>query len=88
MQDQLNPLGQDQDGSPQEIIFGRINGSFRGWTGRARYELLTGQVWEQQSYSYQYRYSYMPRVVLVRAGETHRMRVEGTPGWVAVRRVK
>jgi len=88
VRDSAYPQGVDQEDAAREVTVSRVRGSFRGWMGRTRLELLNGQEWEQRSFSIMYRYAVMPRVILVRGNEGYLMRVEGVPGWVPVRRVK
>jgi hypothetical protein len=82
------PRGFETEDDLPEVIVSRVKGSFRGWTGRTRLELLNGQEWEQRSYGYMYRYACTPRVVVMRRHDGHWMRVEGVPGWAPVRRVR
>jgi hypothetical protein len=42
----------------------KINGEFKGWNGKSTYELVNGQVWQQASHGYKYKYAYMPSVII------------------------
>ena len=64
----------------------KIDGSFRGWTGRGVYKLTNGQVWEQVRYRYRYRYAYRPKARIWRDGSTHYLEVEGMDEMIEVRR--
>ena len=68
------------------VIKSRINGEFKGWEGDTTYQLQNGQVWQQSTYKYQYKYSYMPEAIVYRATSGYKMRVAGTTA--NVRRVK
>lgn len=60
------------------IIESRIDGEFSGWAGESVYRLTNGQQWQQASYKYQYRYSYMPAAVIFQARSGYKMLVAGT----------
>ncbi|MBO1223794.1 MAG: hypothetical protein JYX80_05160 [Candidatus Scalindua sediminis] len=68
------------------VIESKINGEFKGWEGETTYELLNGQVWQQSSYKYEYKYAYMPEVLIYNPGGGHIMQVAGTSA--SVRRVR
>lgn len=69
-----------------DVIESQINGEFKGWEGETEYELTNGQVWKQCAYYYEYKYAYMPEVLIYSAGGGYRMQVEGTSA--DVRRIK
>ena len=69
-----------------DVIESQINGEFKGWEGETTYTLLNGQVWRQSVYKYEYKYSYMPEVIIYNSGGGYIMQVEGTRA--NVRRVK
>jgi hypothetical protein len=74
-------------GAPQ-VIENNIEGEFQGWDGETIFKLDNGQIWQQASYAYTYHYAYRPKVVIFRSGGTYRMRVDGTTGDIAVKRLK
>jgi len=80
-QNQIVPVRQTSD-----VIEAQINGDFKGWEGETTYELTNGQVWQQCTYNYEYKYSYMPEALIYSAGGGYKMQVEGTSA--DVRRVK
>jgi len=60
------------------VIESRIDGEFKGWEGESVYKLVNGQEWQQSSYKYQYKYSYMPQVIVYEARSGYKMLVAGT----------
>lgn len=68
------------------VIESRIDGEFKGWEGETIYRLVNGQVWQQSSYKYQYKYAYMPQVIVYEVGGGYKMLVAGT--MANVRRVR
>ncbi len=64
----------------------KIKGEFKGWDGKSAYELLNGEVWEQASNKYKYKYAYMPNVTIYETPSGMVMDVVGTRA--RVRRVK
>ena len=69
-----------------DVIESRIDGEFKGWDGETSYKLQNGQVWQQSTYKYEYKYAYLPEAVVYRAGSGYRMSVAGTTA--DVRRAK
>lgn len=68
-----------------DVIESQIEGEFKGWEGETKYKLLNGQQWQQNEYTYEYKYAYQPEVVIYNAGGSYVMSVEGTR--VSVRQV-
>jgi len=64
----------------------KIKGEFKGWNGKSAYELLNGEIWEQASNRYKYKYAYMPNVTIYETPSGMVMDVAGTRA--KVRRVK
>jgi hypothetical protein len=64
----------------------KIKGEFKGWNGKSAYELLNGEIWEQASNRYKYKYAYMPNVTIYETPSGTVMDVAGTRA--KVRRVK
>jgi hypothetical protein len=77
-----------QSGATQAVIESRIDGEFSGWDGETIFKLQNGQVWQQSSYAYKYRYAYSPEVLIYRSGSVYKMRVKGVDGEIVVRRLK
>lgn len=73
---------------PPDIIESQIDGEFEGWEGETIFKLRNGQVWQQSSYAYRYKYSYAPKVLIYRSGAVYKMRVDGVDAEIAVRRIK
>lgn len=69
-----------------DVIESKIVGEFKGWEGETEYQLMNGQVWKQLVYKYQYKYAYMPNVIIFDSGYGPVMYVVGTSA--KVRRVK
>ena len=64
----------------------KIKGEFKGWSGKSTYELTNGEVWQQASAKYKYKYVYMPTVIIYETPSGMVMEVAGTGA--KVRRVK
>jgi len=60
------------------VIESRIDGEFKGWEGESIYRLVNGQRWQQSSYKYQYKYAYMPIVIIYQARSGYKILVAGT----------
>jgi len=81
--------GQDEIAPVREacnVITSKIKGEFKGWNGKSAYELVNGQVWQQASNKYKYRYAYMPTAIIYETSSGMVMEVVGTRA--KVRRVK
>lgn len=79
--DKIVPIRQITD-----VIESRIDGEFKGWEGETVYTLSNGQVWKQNTYHYEYKYSYRPETLIYNSGAGYKMQVEGTVA--NVRRVR
>ena len=55
------------------VIESRIDGEFKGWEGETVYKLANGQLWQQSSYKYQYKYAFMPQVIVYEGGSGYKM---------------
>lgn len=69
-------------------IESRVSGEFEGWEGETIVKLTNGQIWQQSNHHYEYRYAYMPEVIIYRTGDVYKMKVEGTREAVQVVRLK
>ncbi|CAA9293331.1 MAG: hypothetical protein AVDCRST_MAG77-4951 [uncultured Chloroflexi bacterium] len=69
------------------VIETRMAGEFNGWEGETVFVLDNGQVWQQASYAYHYRYAYRPKVLIYPSGGVWRMQVEGVSSSIAVQRL-
>ena len=64
-----------------------INGKFEGWDGDTIFQLVNGQMWEQDEYDYMYSYSYSPAVQIYSDYGTCKMAVARIQDHIAVKRV-
>lgn len=72
-----------------EVIESRLVGTFDGYTGRTRFTLENGQVWQQsQSDTLRTKPIEAPPVIITKAGLGHRMYILGAPGAIRVSRVR
>lgn len=69
-------------------IEAQIDGDFNGWEGETIVKLTNGQVWKQNQYYYNYRYAYMPKVTIFKAGASYAMLVNGLSRSVGVTQIK
>jgi hypothetical protein len=60
------------------VMRSKIRGEFKGWNGKSIYELVNGQVWQQASNEYKYKYAYMPSVIIYETPSGMAMDVAGT----------
>jgi len=76
--------------SPQTpgVIESCIAGDFEGWDGETIFKLDNGQIWQQVSFAYTYRYAYRPKVLIYKSGGIYKMTVEGVTGSITVQRLK
>jgi hypothetical protein len=74
------------DAVPEAAVVSRIDGDFDGWEGDTVFRLENGQIWQQVSASARYHFARHPRVTISAA--PHRLRVEGLPYEIAVRRLR
>ena len=70
------------------LIESRIDGEFEGWDGETIFKLQNGQIWQQNSYAYKYKYAYSPRVLIFLDGGVYRMRVDGVEDTISVTRIR
>jgi hypothetical protein len=65
----------------------KLSDASEGYRQGVKFELTNGQVWEQTSTRYMYRYSYRPEAVLDASGWTGKIKIDGCDDeWVDVRR--
>jgi hypothetical protein len=69
-------------------IESRIDGEFTGWQGETVFKLQNGQIWQQASFAYKYKYIYSPKVLIYSSGGLFHMKVDGVDEDIAVRRLK
>jgi hypothetical protein len=65
-----------------------IAGEFEGWEGDTVFVLNNGQVWQQDSYAYMYKYAYQPEVTIIPVQGRYVMLVDGVDEYVFVRRYR
>ena len=80
--------GSPISGGGSDIIESRIAGEFSGWDGETVFRLANGQIWQQASYDYKYRYAYSPEVLIVRTSGRYMMHVEGMDEAIQVIRLR
>lgn len=71
-----------------DVIESKIDGEFSGWEGETIFKLQNGQIWQQSSYAYEYKYAYSPKVLIFKSGSGYEMRVDGVAGGISVTRLK
>lgn len=71
-----------------EVIENRIEGEFEGWTGDTVFKLENGQIWQQVSFGYRYRYAFRPKILIYKSGSTYKMKVDGMNDEIVVKRLK
>lgn len=59
------------------VIESKINGEFEGYKHGNIYKLRNGQIWEQVSSKYRYKYNYAPDVIIINRDGTYHLQVEG-----------
>ena len=84
----LYPFGSGTESGDQPAVASHIAGPFEGWAGRTVFRLRNGQVWQQTSPGYLYRYAYMPRVLILPSLNGYRMKVEGISRTIPVKRLR
>jgi hypothetical protein len=84
----LSSPSSDPPSVPAAVIESQIDGEFTGWDGETIFKLRNGQVWQQSSYAYLYRYAYAPKVLIYRIGGGYKMQVDGISTEIAVRRIR
>ncbi len=82
------PLDQTQSDIDADVIQSQIDGDFEGWHGDTTVKLINGQIWKQVEYRYEYRYAYMPDVLIYWSEDGYKMQVDGMDEAVAVVLVK
>ena len=61
-----------------DVTESRIEGEFRGWDKDKIYKLANGDIWQQASYHYEYKYANNPEVMVYTYNGTTFMQVDGT----------
>lgn len=74
--------------STAPVVESTVDGDFEGWEGETVIKLSNGQIWQQEEYFYEYHYAYMPKVIVYRAGNGFKMRVDGVSRPVGVKRLR
>ena len=75
-------------GTSAGAIETQIQDEFNGWEGETVVKLLNGQIWQQTEYHYEYKYAFMPKVLIYSAGGGYKMKVDGTSKAVTVERLR
>jgi hypothetical protein len=71
-----------------DVIESKIDGDFEGWDGDTIFKLQNGQIWQQSSYHYIYRYRFSPKVLIYKSGSSYHLRVDGIERTIQVRRLQ
>ncbi|QHO72766.1 hypothetical protein ACH79_09150 [Bradyrhizobium sp. CCBAU 051011] len=66
----------------------QVDGDFKGWEGQTIVKLMTGQIWQQTEYHYEYIYAYMPKVQIYPSDGGYKMKVDGTSKAIGVQRLR
>jgi hypothetical protein len=69
------------------VIESKIDDDFEGYESGNIYKLRNGQIWEQTSSRYRYRYKYAPDVIIFMRNGSYQMQVEGMDDPVTVERI-
>lgn len=88
MRNSLYPFGLEAGGQGEPAVASQIAGAFEGWSGQTVFRLRNGQLWQQNSPGYLYRYVYMPRVMIFSTVDGYRIRVAGVSRTIPVRRLR
>jgi hypothetical protein len=72
----------------EQAIESQIDGDFEGFQGETVVKLTNGQIWQQADYSYNYNYSFMPKVIIYETSSGIKMKVDGAGNAVTVIRLK
>lgn len=70
------------------VIESKIDGDFEGWEGETIFKLTNGQIWQQDSYAYNYSYKYNPKVLIYKSGSRYKMKVDGLNDEIYVKQLK
>jgi hypothetical protein len=57
------------------VVETQVDGEFNGWEGETIIKLMNGQIWQQTEYHYEYRYAYMPKVLVYPSDGGYKMSV-------------
>ena len=74
--------------STPSLIESKIDDEFEGYDYGNIYRLRNGQIWEQTSARYRYRYKYAPDVIIFRRNGSYQMQVEDMDDSVTVEMIK
>ena len=74
-------------GNGPDLIVSRIDGDFEGWEGETIFKLENGQIWQQVTYAYTYRYAFRPKVLIIKTHCAYKMSVDGVSGTIFVKRL-
>jgi hypothetical protein len=75
-------------GNGPDLIESRIDGTFEGWDGDTIFKLENGQIWEQVTYGYTYRYAFRPKVFIIKTNGAYKMKVDGVSSTIFVKQIK
>lgn len=77
----------EQSTSTSDFIESKIDDEFEGYEYGNIYKLRNGQIWEQTSPRYRYRYKYAPDVIIFKRNGAYQMQVEGMDDSITVERI-
>ncbi|HMN42444.1 MAG TPA: S1C family serine protease [Phycisphaerales bacterium] len=75
-------------GNGPDLIESKIDGEFSGWDGETIFKLSNGQIWQQVTYGYTYRYAYSPKVFIIKTNGAYKMKVDGVSSTIFVKQIK
>lgn len=74
-------------GDGPDLIETQMAGEFEGWTGETIFKMDNGQIWQQVSFGYTYRYAFRPKVMIIKTNGAYKMKVDGVAGTIFVKRI-
>ncbi|MCB2189252.1 MAG: hypothetical protein KQJ78_22775 [Deltaproteobacteria bacterium] len=76
------------DSRSNTIVESRIAGPFNGWNGNTVFQLSNGQIWQQTDNQRREASGFNPHVTIYPSGSVFKMKVDGVPQVVEVRRLR
>lgn len=84
----IEPSIGEQSKPTHSVIESKVDGEFEGCDGDSIVKVMNKQIWRQMDYQIQYRYSYMPDVLVYYSAGGWEMWVEGIDKRVRVERLR
>lgn len=71
-----------------KVVESKIDGDFEGWDGDTIFKLENGQIWQQSSFAFTYKFAFRPKVIIFQKDSRWFMKVDGVEKTIEVKQLK